>query len=144
MSKITFAMAILGATIGFSELGTADTLMRADCRPLTPENLRACCAADNWRDLIRSGDEAFCNADEFGQPLAATPQATATPGVPGTPTPGAPGAPGTTPDQTASVGNPGNEPGINGPDSEVGKAGENPDHDTGGGFGDSEAQGNSQ
>jgi hypothetical protein len=42
------------------------------------------------------------------------------------------------------IGNPGNEPGLNGPGREVGNAGENPPHGNGGGFGASEANGNSR
>jgi len=47
------------------------------------------------------------------------------------------------PGNAALIGNPGNEPGLNGPGREVGNAGENPPNDHGGGFGNSEAKGNS-
>jgi hypothetical protein len=48
------------------------------CQPLRETNLQACCAAENWRELILPGDIAFCpplNADDtdsgrLGQALA--------------------------------------------------------------------------
>ena len=98
MSKTIFAIALVSATFGLSQLAPAKALTNADCRPLTQENARACCAAANWKALIRSGDEALCKKPEFSAPLAATPPATATTETPETP-------PGTEPSTVQAAGN---------------------------------------
>jgi hypothetical protein len=72
MSKFTFAIALVGATFGLSFLTPANALTKADCRPLTADNALACCAAPNWKALIRSGDRAICKRPELSAPLANT------------------------------------------------------------------------
>ena len=98
MSKIPFALALVSATFGLSLLAPANALTKADCRPLTADNARECCAAPNWKALITSRDEVICKKPEFSTPLAATLPATATP--PETPAPGT-----EPPEQTAGFNN---------------------------------------
>jgi hypothetical protein len=134
MRNFAFAIALFGAGFGFSQMGAAESLTMDDCRPLTQDNARECCAADNWKNLVPSSERAICDRSDIDANI--TGSLTEPNGnLPGSPDP---------PDQAATIGNPGNEPAINGPDKEVGHAGENPPSDGGGGFGDSEAHGNSQ
>jgi hypothetical protein len=86
----------------------------AMCQPLSASNLEECCAAEDWRDIIRQGDVRFC------PPLNSNDQASGRLGEvlpPGGSNP--PG--GEEPPTTGSInGNPGNaEP--------VGMSGEKPD-----------------
>jgi hypothetical protein len=32
----------------------------AECRPIAPDNLEACCTAPNWRTLVLQEDRHFC------------------------------------------------------------------------------------
>jgi hypothetical protein len=143
MRKFRLMLALSCVGVGFSGMASAQSLEAADCRPLTQENARACCAAANWQDLILSRDEDLCRDLGFSQPFAAAPPNINLPETPDTPDTPDPPDPTNPPGGTASLGNPGNEPGINGPDSEVGRSGENPPRDGGGGFGATEAKGNS-
>jgi hypothetical protein len=74
----------------------------ATCQPLSASNLEECCAAENWRDIIREGDFRFCpplaNDDQSGR------VGDALVGGGGNEIPG----PGGGPDTTGSIGNPGN------------------------------------
>jgi hypothetical protein len=131
MRNFAFAIALFGAGFGLSQMSAAESLTMDDCRPLTQDNARECCAADNWKNLVPSSERAICDRREIDANIT---------GSLTEPNGNLPDSA----DQAATIGNPGNEPGINGPDKEVGQAGENPAHDSGGGFGDSEAHGNSR
>jgi hypothetical protein len=102
MSKFTFAIALVGATFGLSFLTPANALTKADCRPLTADNARECCAAPNWKALITSRDEVICKRPELAPPLALTTPPTATP--PETPPPGTE-PPTEPPEQTVGINN---------------------------------------
>jgi hypothetical protein len=143
MRKLIFALLLSCVSFGFSGTASAERLSAADCQPLNENNARACCAAANSNAIILSRDAEICRALGFDQPFAAAPPNISPPETPDTPDTPDPPDP-TNPPDTASLGNPGNEPGTNGPGSEVGKSGENPPSDNGGGFGDSEAHGNSR
>ena len=70
MRKLGFLLVLSCVTAGFSGMASAETLNSADCRPITAENAKACCAAANWKTLILPQDEDFCRARRQNQPLA--------------------------------------------------------------------------
>lgn len=59
-------------------LAAEDRMTAAVCQPLTGSNMEACCADNDWRDIILPGDVRFCpplNADDkdsgrLGQSIA--------------------------------------------------------------------------
>jgi hypothetical protein len=125
MKNFALAAALLaGTSLTTSTPASAQAGLSPEaCQPLTSSNLEECCAAENWRDIIRPEDFAFCpplsaNDDErLDQELADTDD----------------DEPddvddGTDDDTTTGIGNPGNEPGtsFSGPGREVGGAGEDP------------------
>jgi hypothetical protein len=77
MRKLILALALSGVSLGFSGMASAE-LNKADCRPLTQDNARACCTATNWNKLILSSDQDLCSKlglNQLNPPLAATPPA---------------------------------------------------------------------
>jgi hypothetical protein len=86
-------------------MASAESLNRADCRPITAENAKACCAAANWKTLILPQDEDFCLARRQNEPLASL-----TPDVntlePGTPPAGITNPPGDTNNPPGDTNNP--------------------------------------
>jgi hypothetical protein len=117
MKTITIGAAMLCATslTPFAAPAFAQAAMTAAaCQPLSTANLEACCAAEDWREIILPGDIAFCpplsagdsESGRLGQELADADNG------------GDPDPNGVDPDQTGSIdGNPGNT-------AEVGAAGE--------------------
>jgi hypothetical protein len=112
MKNFALAAALLAGTFLTTSPASAQAGLSPEaCQPLTSSNLEECCAAENWRDIIRPEDFAFCpplsaNDDErLDRELADTDD-----------------------DTTTGIGNPGNEPGtsFSGPGREVGGAGEDP------------------
>jgi hypothetical protein len=82
MKPTWFAAAIFAAPlIQFAPQASAQSAPTPEfCQPLSATNLEACCAAENWRELILPGEIAFCpplNAEDndsgrTGQTLADT------------------------------------------------------------------------
>lgn len=75
MRKLMPALILSCVSLAFC--GTVSTvsaagLDRAECRPLTSENARACCAAVNWKHLVVTNDQELCRSLRRGQPLAAS------------------------------------------------------------------------
>jgi hypothetical protein len=60
MRKLIFALALSGVSLGFSGMASADRIDAASCRPLTSDNMRACCSAANWKSLVRTSDRGIC------------------------------------------------------------------------------------
>jgi hypothetical protein len=62
MRKLIPVLLFSCVTLGYAGMASAASLEPADCRPLTPDNARACCTAPNSKTLILSGDVELCRA----------------------------------------------------------------------------------
>lgn len=61
MKLLIAASAALGATLFASPAFAASAAVSPDmCSPLTQSNMEQCCAADNWKDVIKSEDVQYC------------------------------------------------------------------------------------
>jgi hypothetical protein len=61
MKIILAAAAALGATLFASPAFAASAAVTAGmCSPLTEANMEQCCAADNWKDVVRAEDVQYC------------------------------------------------------------------------------------
>src|SRR5437868_3558093 len=71
MRKLIPALAIvaLASFVSFSPASAA-RLDSAQCRPLSSDNAGDCCAAANWKKLVRSADRAICLNIRRGEPLS--------------------------------------------------------------------------
>lgn len=139
----------LGSIYASGPLHAEEKLSWGICQVITTSNEEACCAAEN-RDaveefLTEDGRQLCALSPSDRSALLKAPSNTSVRPVPGSPPtnqppggilppvenqpPGTPLPPLQPPVNGGSAGvtgNPGNEPGINGPDREVGKAGEDP------------------
>ncbi len=60
MKLILASLAAAGATLFAPPVLAASAATQAQCSPLTEANMEQCCAADNWKDVIRAEDVAYC------------------------------------------------------------------------------------
>ena len=109
--KLLAAAAVAAPAILFLTIPASAAATAATCQPLSASNLEECCAAQDWRDIIREGDFRFCpplnNDDKSGR---AGNDLVDGGGV----DPGTGGGGTTPPDTTGSIGNPGNDKGVGG------------------------------
>lgn len=60
MKFILASVAAVGATLFVSPAFAASAATQAQCSPLTEANMETCCAADNWKDVMRAEDVEYC------------------------------------------------------------------------------------
>ena len=117
--KLLAAAALAAPTCLFLSMPASAAPTAATCQPLSATNLEECCAAQDWRDIIREGDFRFCpplnNDDKSGRAGDDLVDGGGVdPGTGGGGDPGTGGGGTTPPDTTGSIGNPGNDKGVGG------------------------------